>query len=634
MDDIQKSGSVPVQPAKWSVANLHSSAGAWIILALSALITLAAWKVSSESVRNTAEVRFQYMTDDIQSAIRERMIEQEVALWGGVGLFSASEKVTREEWRSYVSSLRLGEFLPGLQGYGYSEFVQPKQRDAFVGGVRSEGFPDFDIRPAGERGLYSSIIYLEPFSDRNLRAFGYDMWSEPTRRKAMARARDTGATAVSGMVTLVQETDSDVQRGFLMYLPVYRKGMPTETVEERRAAIKGFVYSPFRIKDLMQGILGKGDKEIGFRIYDGRAVADDMVMYDSAGDYSAQAETKTSMFSNASVLESGGHPWTLSFRTQPGFISASDANEPLIVAGVGICIDILLFLTILSLSNQRSRAQKMANKMTGELREAKERAEHAANAEIVLRTSAQESNEKLKTANEGLMRFTSIIAHDLRAPLKRIEAFVGILREEYAEKFDEEGRGLLSRITRGSSRMRSMLDSMHHYSKCSTVSLDGKSVRLETIIDNAMDALSEDLRDAQVKTSLNTDCRVKGDHMLLEHVVQNLVANSVKFCGEDSPVIKIEAKPKAGGFVELSVTDNGIGIDDKHARSVFDMFTRLHNEDEYDGTGIGLAICKKIITDHGGDIAVDTRWKGGTRIVATLQDASVGHDLMEPAEAA
>jgi len=634
MDDILKSDSKPVQSGGWSLANLHSSAGAWIILALSALITLAAWHVSSESVRHAAEVRFQYKTADISSAIKERMLEQEVALWGGVGLFAASEAVTRKEWRSYVSSLRLSDYLPGLQGYGYAEFVQPGQKEDFVEGVRSDGFPDFDIRPGGQRELYSSIIFLEPFSDRNLRAFGYDMWSEPTRRKAMARARDTGASAVSGMVTLVQETESDVQRGFLMYLPVYRSGMPTETVEERRAAIKGFVYSPFRIKDLMQGILGKGDTEIDFRIYDGKTTAAEMVMYDSAGRYESDVEAVRTLFSNTYAHTSGGHPWTLSFRTRPGFIPESDAIEPLMVAGVGICIDILLFLTILSLSSQRSRAMKMAHEMTGELRQAKEEAERAANAEIVLRTAAQESNAKLKTANQGLMRFTSIVAHDLRAPLKRIEAFIGILKEEYASKFDDDGQDILARITRGSSRMRGMLDSMHAYSKCSEGKIDGKPLCLEMIVKNAAEVLNVQLAGATVNIDMDEACWVNADANLLEHVIQNLLSNSIKFRGEANPVISFKSRMTGDGFVELAVTDNGIGIEKAHAASVFDMFTRLHNEDEYEGTGIGLAICKKIITDHGGDIMVDTGWKGGTRIVATLQDASLDRDLKESAEAA
>lgn len=166
-----------------------------------------------------------------------------------------------------------------------------------------------------------------------------------------------------------------------------------------------------------------------------------------------------------------------------------------------------------------------------------------------------------------------------------------------------------------------MLDSMHHYTKCSDIALDGKTVRLRTVVDNALETLVDELHDAQVDLSIEDDCDVFGDDMLLEHVVQNLIANSLKFRSDADPVITIEGKCLTDGFVEFSVSDNGIGIEHEYADKVFEMFSRLHNEDEYDGTGIGLAICKKIIIDHGGDIVVDKSRKSGTRMIITLQDA-------------
>ena len=550
------------------------------------------------------------------------MEEQEAALWGGVGMFNASETVTRTEWRKYVESLHLEKYLPGLQGYGYSEIVRPDDKDKHINRVRAEGFPKFDIRPAGIREIYSSIIYLEPFADRNLRAFGYDMLSEPTRRKAMERARDTGEAAVSGMVTLVQETESDVQRGFLMYLPVYRAGMPVSNLDERRSALQGFVYSPFRIKDLTRGILGKGDSEIDFRIYNGAAKKPERVLYDSASDDVSYSDSGENLFTTSATLRIGGHPWTLEFRTRPGFISSGDRDQPMFIAIGGILIDILLFLTISSLSHQRRRALSLANLMTGELRSAKEKAEQAALNEVALRTSTQESNAKLKVANDGLLKFTSIVAHDLRSPLKRIESFIGILRDDYRKAFDEEGKDILVRIERGSTRMRLMLDSLHNYAKYSDVSIQGKTANITKVVENAIENLGEEIGDARIKIDVGANCSVRGDSILLGHVVQNLISNSVKFRGKSQPEISIATKSLVDDLVALSVSDDGIGIEPEYADKVFDMFARLHNEDEYEGTGIGLAVCKKIVVDHGGDIRVDTSWREGTRIILTLQLAT------------
>jgi CHASE1-domain containing sensor protein len=117
--------------------------------------------------------------------------------------------------------------------------------------------------------VYTSITYLEPFDQRNQQAFGYDMWSEPKRRTAMQSARDTATTQISGKVTLVQEIDADVQVGFLMYLAYYGRGGVPATVEERRVALAGFVYSPFRMGDLMEGILGRALPDIRLEIFDG-----------------------------------------------------------------------------------------------------------------------------------------------------------------------------------------------------------------------------------------------------------------------------------------------------------------------------------------------------------------------------
>lgn len=604
----------------WSFADLHSSYLAWAILFFSAVISVAAWYYSHSSVLHSAQTRFTFKSDDIQALIQRRMQAQEAALWSGIGFFKGSEEVSRAEWAEFVETLHLEHYLPGLQGFGYAEFVRPEDRDAYVASVRSEGFKYFDIRPVGKRDVYTSIIFLEPFSDRNLRAFGYDMFSEPTRRAAMQRAIDTGKAAVSGMVTLVQETGKDVQRGFLMYLPLYKKGMPVETVAQRRAAVQGFVYSPFRINDLMRGILGREDKEIAFRIYDGTTIAADVLLYDSAeGEADVTYTGRYNQFRGERDLQIGGHDWKIELITRPNFISVSEQNQPFIIAAGAIVIDLMLFLTISSLSQQRRRAMGMAEAMTMELRTSKERAEKAAENEILLRTATQETNSKLQEANEGLLKFSSIVAHDLRAPLKRIESFIDILQSEYKDGIDEEGQDILMRIDRGSARMRMMLDSLHGYAKYSGCTIKGKTARIDNVVNGAIETLSGQAANAEITTRLGSGFTVKGDQMLLEHVIQNLVSNSIKFYKGGVPEVLIEARLLSNETAEISVTDNGIGIEPEFAGKVFDMFERLHDEDEYEGTGIGLSICRQIVSDHGGEISVDTSYRDGCRIIFTLQ---------------
>lgn len=616
--DDENSSSEKFNLCGWSFLESHSSSLAWIILFTSILITVVAYIISNEWVHEASKTRFDYKTEDIHSAIQTRMRSQEAALWGGVGLFNTKGKVTRHDWQDYVKSLHLSKYLPGLQGYGYAEHIWHQDKTYRINRIRAEGFPDFKIYPPGKRETYSAIIYLEPFKDRNLRAFGYDMFSEPTRRAAMERARDTGKAAVSGKVTLVQETENDVQLGFLMYLPVYYNFMPINTVEEKRVALKGFVYSPFRIKDLMHGILGKGDSEIDFRIYDSKSR--EALLYDSASNYSEHLAFDDNQFVSSLHFPIGGRTWLLEFRSKPGFISPSEQNQPLLVAVGGILIDILLFLTISSLSSQRHQANKIAKQMTEELRAAKDFAEQGKINEMALRKQEQQTNKKLIRANEGLMNFNRIVAHDLRAPLKRVEAFVDILNQDYKNVLNVEGEDVLFRIDRSARKMRTMLDSLLEYSKYSEVVKNTEKVSVGKIVNSAIETLNIDKNIVKINfhNEENKGVFVQGNRDLLVLVMQNLLSNSIKFKGHEDLAIFVTSRYVFEKMFEIAVEDNGIGIAPQYAERVFKIFARLHNEEEYAGTGIGLAVCKRIISDHNGSIFVDTNFDNGTRVVIRL----------------
>jgi CHASE1-domain containing sensor protein len=258
---------------------------AWVILVAAIIITILATFYMKSDVDVLAKREFIFACNEIRGKIDERLQAHETILLAGAALFDASDQVTREQWKTFVQRLNVESNLPGIQGIGFALRIPPDRLVQHIKDIRSEGFPNYDVRPEGDRDVYSSIIYLEPFLGRNLRAFGYDMLSEPVRRSAMERARDHNEAFLSGKVVLVQETDKDIQAGTLMYVPVYRKGMPTGTVEQRREALLGWVYSPYRMTDLMRGILGGWDSleslRIGLQVYDGTLLIPDSILYDS-----------------------------------------------------------------------------------------------------------------------------------------------------------------------------------------------------------------------------------------------------------------------------------------------------------------------------------------------------------------
>lgn len=314
--------------------------GKWaavLIILLSLLVTAAVWGVGDNYVEDKAHASFDKRVELITSLVQERLVDYRQVLRGGLALVKASDVVTREEWRTFVSFLALERSYPGIQGVGFSLRVQSGDLDSHIKAIRDQGYPHYVVTPEGERAEYYPTVYLEPFTDRNLRAFGYDMFSDATRRAAMERARDTADNALSGKVRLVQEADVGAQAGFLMYLPVYRNGQPIKTFAQRRDALVGFVYSPFRMGDFMRGILGQRElRDVSLEIFDGGQMTLESRMYDSEPGYSVLDKDYYPMFSRNVTFEFGGRPWNLQFMSTPAFEAAIDHSLPntLLVGGL------------------------------------------------------------------------------------------------------------------------------------------------------------------------------------------------------------------------------------------------------------------------------------------------------------
>ena len=366
----------------WSIARrrrivLRNLVGALGLLAAGLLATGIVALYAKADAQRDAQREFEFTGDEIQHNIVDRLRACAQILHSGAALFDASGSVGREEWRAFTHGLRLEQQLIGIQGVGFAQFIPRAQLAEHEQAIRREGFPDYQVKPAGDRETYSAIIYLEPFTNRNLRAFGYDMLSESVRRAALERARDQNTAALTGKVILVQETGQEVQAGTLMYLPVYRHGLPIETLEQRRAALQGWVYSPYRMTDLMRGTLGGWDvkekhRQLRLQIYDGEGLSKDTLLYDSqsAAD---KALAATSRVTRLTPLDFAGRRWTLRFTQFSGLTSADEYGRVWLVLSSGTIISLLLFGLMLSLLSTRATARQMAEQFTSELRTSEER---------------------------------------------------------------------------------------------------------------------------------------------------------------------------------------------------------------------------------------------------------------------
>ena len=357
------------------------------MLAFTLLVQLVVWQSLRTNEDRAARQQFQMLGEKVTEAIRKRLRDHEQILLGGAGLFDAVENVSREQWRTYVERLLLPDRYPGIQGVGFSQAIPQAERDAHVARIRAQGYPDYDIHPPGQRDLYTSIVFLEPFLRRNLAAFGYDMYSEPTRRRAMQRAARLGETSITGKVTLLQETHGKVQAGVLLYVPVYRPNAPLTTPEQRMQALIGFVYSPYRVEDLMRGILRAADLPLALHIYASPGEEPEHLLYAS----SEAPEPGSARFSQLQQLELYGQTWTLRMDSRPEFDERFHSNEAL-VFGLGLGLSLLVFFLTSSLALRHSRAQALANEMTRHIRQSKHD----------LRLSEERLSLALKGSNDGL----------------------------------------------------------------------------------------------------------------------------------------------------------------------------------------------------------------------------------------
>lgn len=307
--------------------------------------------------------RFQALVQDVHASIQGRLETYTALLRAGTGLFAANESVEEIEFRNFVKTLGLAEHYPGVQGMGFSLRVKPEERQALIETRRREGVADFQLRPAPEAADNSerqAIVYLEPQDYRNRAALGYDMSREPARRAAMERARNTGVPAATSRVTLFQVIDPSAQQpGFVIYAPVYRQDALVTNEAERREALVGFVYSPFRANDFLRGVVpGKASENIEFKVFDGNEVTPESLLYRSTSEGAPSPGSYQPRFTATIPLDVAGRPWTINYASRPGFDLAYSRSWAPATLAAGLLISFLFFAVIRAQMTARSKAER------------------------------------------------------------------------------------------------------------------------------------------------------------------------------------------------------------------------------------------------------------------------------------
>ncbi len=315
-----------------------------LALGLTLGITLAAWRFATKAVELEAHRHFEFRVAQMHEAIRKRMLDYAQVLRGGKGLIAASNAVSRDQWRAYVSKLRLDESYPGLQGLGYVEVI-----------------PADGALLVFEEVLYSAVR-TSP---------GLGLAFDAATRSTLERARDSRAVALTPWLSSAQDTT--LEADFLMFLPVYQNGMAVNDVSQRRLAVKGYVFAVFRASKLMRGILGEVD-DMHLQVFDGATATATRtrVFDDNLPNIGQIGQTSGSVYSAESRISVVDRVWTLRASTLPAFEAAIDRSRANLTLTVGLLVSLMLTALVGALLTQRTRALRITRRVTTELRESRE----------------------------------------------------------------------------------------------------------------------------------------------------------------------------------------------------------------------------------------------------------------------
>ncbi len=557
------------------------------MLAFGLLLTILSWVVTRGSFSVRTEERFARMSTQIANAVEARMQVYIDALVHTRALFEVEEEVDRSQFREFVGAMGIERRYPGNQGIGYTVKLEPDEVSAHEREVQGEGFPHYRVWPITERDQYHAILYLEPFDWRNQRAFGYDMSTDPVRREAMARARDTGRPAASAPVVLVQETEVQRQPGFLVYVPHYRDGAPTDTVAQRRAAIEGFVYSPFRSRDLFNGIFEAGGdlSDLRFEVYG----SDGTLLYSSA----PQPEEESDFRQNLAV-EVAGQQWGILVESLPRFRTHAERAISAVVLAFGLTMSFGIFGILLHENKQRVLEKKLLAK------------------EQLSRLAAEEA---LRVRDD----FLSIASHELKTPLTSLTLQVHLLARilnkvtdlgPEKERVDRAVSATLRQVDRLSAQVDDLLDITRI--RGGRFRINPEEVDLTRVVREVVARFETELERGGYQLDIETQSPVRGvwDRYRIEQVIVNLLTNAMKY-GESRPItIRVWAE---NGHAVVCVRDRGIGIPPDAQGHIFERFERSVPAERFAGLGLGLFIVKQIVDAHKGSIAVESEpGKGST----------------------
>ncbi|MFN0009361.1 MAG: CHASE domain-containing protein [Planctomycetota bacterium] len=558
------------------------------------VLVVALFFYSRSAEDRRAEAALEIRRRPIAAAIVREIERASSAVIALASLFRASDRVDPDEFEIFAKQML--EERPSVRALQWSLAVPREKRAEVEQKAREEGVEGFYIKewatptrlqPAGDRDRLFPVYYVEP-REPNFATLGFDLASEATRWDGMRAAIETTWPTVSERLRRTHEVDDAWT--VMLFVPVYLEPHPPPLADRSRL-ILGLVVGVLNLDELVRSAT-KGLDCSGLII---------QIRDPSASPGNSRLYGKEE-FDVAEVVDE--HHWKHGNRKWEILIGPAGRLPRIwsawyVLAG-GLLFTGLFGAFMLELVTRHIHIERLVARRTSELARA---------------------NDELQRSNLELQRFAHVASHDLREPLRTMGSYAQLLGESAVE-LEPDHRKFLERILGATRRMQALVDALLALSRVEGGATKMERVPLEKLVGFALENLQPAIEAAGARIEVGELPTVTCDPSQIVQLFQNLIANAVKFRREDVvPYVRIHCR-RDGDFFEISVKDNGIGIAPEHHARVFEMFERLHTRERYGGTGMGLAICRKIVDRHGGRIWLESLPEGGSIFRFTLRAES------------
>ncbi len=553
-----------------------------VFVAVMAVVSIS-FLMSRNAVSREVDTYISDYSEKTEGLIKDQLTVYEETLRAGAGVFAVDTQVTKDDFSNFIKTTGVLDRYSSAQSIAYAPVVQSSGLQMFSEQLRQSSIPTFTVRPVGERSQTVPVIYIEPQSVSNLQVVGFDIFSEAVRAKALNMARDSGTIAVTDTIqSPIDQTPAG--RAFAMYAPQYKRGMPIETIEQRRAAIEGFLYSGFRISKFIDntGIDSK-NPDIGFTI----SLGSDRAELYTSDSYKRLATTANKSVSND--LNIGGNIFRFTYAYEPNNVLPLASSRPLAIFIFGTITALLLATAVW----------------------------------LVLRGKANELLlEQERGINEAKDDLLSLASHQLRTPATGVKQYIGLLLQGYSDKLTDNQRLLLEKAYAGNERQLKTINDVLYLARLGSgrIVLSKSNFSMVQIIQDITGDLRGDIASKNHTISLKipkSDKPFYGDEHMIRMAIENLLTNAVKYT---HPGGEITIQLSSHRNVKISVQDNGVGIEKSQQNRLFKQFERIDNDLSISvgGSGIGLYVVNNIVSLHGGHMEVVSEAGKGSRFTIVL----------------